>query len=182
MIETTIELQFRMKDLRELYFSRYENSVFTSYTTNGYWMVSVIFLVVSSLIYMVFLRYGGVPVIALLVVSLLITLVFIMQLIVNVNKFYLWKWGVESWVKEYSKFKHCQVIVNESSIELILDEKSIIDKWVNIKSAVTEQNYITLSGSYENYVFPSKSMRNEEFDFLKKIVRDKLKSILVNES
>lgn len=47
MIETTIELQFKMKDLRELYFSRYENSVFISYTTNGYWKISVIFLVVS---------------------------------------------------------------------------------------------------------------------------------------
>ena len=45
---------------------------------------------------MLFLRYDGVAVITLLVVSLLITLVFIMQLIINVNKFYLWKWSVES--------------------------------------------------------------------------------------
>lgn len=166
-----INLTFRRADFEELYFRNGNENLFFSPTAKTQTYI-FIFL---GLLFFFFLGYFRITNESL-ENMLFICMLWILSAIILGGKIYVvlkWKKSIKQFLDVTSKYKINKLILSETSISIIQDDKEHIEKWSEFKKADINDESIILY-SIVNYMFPRKSMTKEEYEFFKEIVRKKI--------
>ncbi len=174
MEETTIDLHFRPKDFREIYYSGGKASIFTYSGTRMYLLLTIAGALVSGLFYFLSLQSDSINFIVPCVLSVIVTLICFMMLIVAMIRYCEWKRSVEVFIKRSGSYKLNKIILNEACIQIIQDKEQNIEKWESLNSVNVQDNFISITGSATNYIFPAKSMQPVEFELLTTIIKERI--------
>ncbi len=89
----------------------------------------------------------------------------------------IWKWKrtVEAYLDKLSRIKSHKIILTTGSLCPNQDMEENIEKWSEIKTATLREDFISLIGK-ENYFFPKKSMAEDDYNYLRDFVADRMKN------
>ncbi|WP_157485923.1 hypothetical protein [Flavobacterium soli] len=166
-----IDLTFRRADFEELYFRNGNENLFFSPTAKTQTHI-FIFLGLLFLFFLVHFRITNESQENMLFVCIL----WILSAIILGGKIYTvlkWRKSIKTFLDKTSKYKINKLIVSEVSISIIQDDKEHIEKWSEFKKADINDELIILCSTV-NYMFPKKSMTNQEYELIKEIVRDRI--------
>ena len=80
----------------------------------------------------------------------------------------------DEYLDRISTVKHHKLILSSNSISMIENGVETIVKWSAFSKLVIEKNHLSLWGS-ENFVFPKKSMSEDDYSLLTEIARSQIK-------
>ena len=174
MEDLVIELSFNPENFREIYYTNGQSYLFTHKPTRSLIVIAILSALLTVAVYFLSFRFPGIS--WLIGLGLLATFSLTVYAIMAIVKFARWKRATESFLKDLSQYNSYKILATDNSIQVNLDTKTTIDRWSNIKSARIKENYILLyneTGPF--YIFPAKSMKQEEFNQLKELVKTKVR-------
>jgi hypothetical protein len=175
-----IELTNGFQSIKEIYFANGNGSVFTYRQTKTALLAALAFAVLSGFFYLLSFT-NQVVWIFLLDLSVWAVVGFILVFSFRAEKYFKWKKGVRTYLKELSKYDKQYLNLTELSFELINTDETIIEKWKNISKVSISPTHIKLnSESGSNYLFPAKSMEASKYEKLKEFISRKMKDTATN--
>ena len=167
-----IKLISDVQYFKEIYYENGQGSILTNYRTKTIFRITSVFVFLTVLFY--FLGFKEVKLSWLFGLSLFVTSICFVGLIIAAYKYYTWKANVIKYLEKVKEIKNSYVTLKSSFFELIIDEKVIIERVDNIKRTVILPSYISIVSETESYLFPAKSMTQEEFGLFKFYVEKEL--------
>jgi len=168
-----IQLSNQADYFREIYYSEGRKHLFTYAPTKKAITKTSLPLAITIIAYFVSRQYPAIS--WLIFAGALISIFMIPYMIYEIFSYFKWKRKVEAFIKRVVEEQSGILYITETSIEILSSDKSVIEKWENIKSATIQSNYILLnSKGPSDYFFTLKSMTEHEFDQLVKVVRAKM--------
>ena len=171
--EKIIDLQFSRKDFEDLYFDGKNNSILKSRYVRGSLLVLVVTvtLLIASIVQSLVTDSTS-WLVAVLVIALLFSLSAYVWQATNLIK---WRSKIRKYIDTTSKIKKNTLVLTSESLAVIQDDVETITKWTAFSTATIAHNHIYLKADTD-YLFPRKSMTDEEYDFLVELTRSKIKS------
>jgi len=167
-----IELTNGVQSIKELYFNEGKGSLFTYRKTRIPLQWTVVFIVISVLVYFLSLSSDQVPYVFIFTIASLIGL--LIRFLLNAGKYFKWKRAVNEMIKTTEGFKKVSLNVKSSGFEAVYDDQVVIEKWANFKRATISPTHIYLIQKEADYLFPASSMQESEYEALSQIVRSKI--------
>ena len=121
MQETTIRLQFRLKDFREIYYRQGRGNIFVSPKTRLNTWLTILSAAAAIALYFLSIRSDNMGYIVLLVLCFIAIVFLFIQLLVNIAKHFQWKRTIESYLQQAAAYQSNSIIVNSAAIEFIND-------------------------------------------------------------
>lgn len=170
----SITLSNYIDSIRKLYYTNGQGSLFTYKVIRkqAYYLL-LLLLVVGAFwfvatknndyIFPVFIGTIAVP-------------IYLSVIILQAFKYQKWKNTIELYVSGFKEFDTCDLILNENSFELKKAERSLFEKWTDLKEVKFFPDHISfLNGSGSAYIFPAESMTPPEFQVLSDLIKDRIK-------
>jgi hypothetical protein len=174
MEEIVIELTFRKEDFEEIYFADGNKNIFLYPPARKFLFIIIALIIFWWIIYFLSINF---PIINWLLFAIIVVIIICACYYLRIAfKYISWKNKVVKHITEISKFKYFKIILKQNSFEYNQDDDIKIEKWENIKSSRILNNSIFLVlDNQENYLFPSKSMKPEEYEKFKDFIKEKTK-------
>lgn len=169
-----IILEFDKKDFEDIYFKDNKGNYFKDPVIKYKFYsltVSILFLCFGIYYY---IKNNELGFIFISGVIFIFTLINYTQQLFEILK---WKKEVSQYLKKQEKYKNNKLHLTINYFSIIQDETESIEKWENIKKVNIFEDYIFIEGGNETYMIPNKSMKSEEYIFLKEFISKKLKSL-----
>ena len=80
---------------------------------------------------------------------------------------------IVDYLNRLSAYKTQKLILSEGALSLVQDDKETIERWTEFMKVVIDEKAISLTAS-ENYYFPKKSMKAEDYELLVTEVKSKI--------
>ena len=174
-ISFSIELINGMEAIRELYYSGGRGSIFTYKPTRTVLVTSSIFILLSGICYL-FSLSNKVEWVVLFVVNVIMALFFLFRFSQVAKKYFQWMKGVDEYLKKLSKYEKQTLTLYHNSFELSNSDETVIEKWTNIRKTSFLSSHITLNSATGTlYLFPAKSMKDSEYEYLKEFIGLRMK-------
>lgn len=169
-----INLHFRKADFEEIYFRNGSEKLFFSPTAKN----ETYFCIAMGLLFFVFLGYFVVTKKSqeLVLFFCIIWILSIIFLCVKIYALLKWKKTVNDFLDKNSNYKTNKVILSDNSLTTIQDNEEISQKWSHFNTVEINDESIRMQSDIY-YLFPSKSMTNEDYELFKDIVREKIKKL-----
>jgi len=160
--------------MQEIYYANGRDSVLSDERTKPVLLGVIIFSLLSVVLYF-FSFSNNVTWVVLFSLAVLADVAFLLFFSYRARIYFQWKKGVNSYLKELSKYGKYSLNLNAYTFELINGDKTEVEKWKNIKKATFLSTYIQLeSESGSRYVFPAKSIEPSKYEALKEFIRRKM--------
>jgi hypothetical protein len=170
----SIELTNGAKSIKEIYYANGNGSVFTNKPTKKALLGTLIFTLLSGLFYLLSFS-NQVAWIFLLVLALGGVVVYLLIFSYRAKYYFKWREGVSAHLKQVSKYDKQFLTLNDHSFELTNKDKTVIEKWKNVRKAFLSSTHMMLNcESGSQYLFPAGSMEAAKYEALKEFVRQKM--------
>jgi len=173
----TIELTFRSKDFREIYYVDQRKNIFTwPHTKKPIIILSC--LVALSVFNYIGLKNSKSPEwIFLFVIFLIVDFSVFVRLLLNTARYSQWKMGVEVYLRDLSKHPNHTLVLSDEIFELNKGDEKFIARWSGVNHVSILPNHILLKlDDQTQYIFPEKSMKSEDYELLKGFIQSKISS------
>lgn len=171
--EKVIVLKPKKQDFEEIYFSGNQGSLFFSPTTRGKTITTIIIGLILLIIFFFKDDFTKEKFGILYFVSFLFLLCAV-YLSVSVNKVSKWKKQVSAYLKNLENCKVYEIRFDNTFFTVIIDDDKETSEWKGFEYFDSNENFISLEGKY-SYMFPSKSMSKNDYNLLKKTIKEKIK-------
>lgn len=169
MNERIISLKFNKKDFEEIYFTDKKRSLFFSPKTKAL-TITFLFLSIITIVFY-FGGFWGISNWGILYLLLFFAIVNLLRLASGVLTVLNWRNSIEKYLKEMESYSKLEVIVLKDYINVVFDDKENFTHWSEFKRVIVNDKYISLEGKV-NYLFPKKSMCEEDYTFFKKSIKN----------
>jgi hypothetical protein len=160
--------------IKELYFKNGQGSVFTYSSTRVPFLLTVVFIILSTLFYLLSVSFNQVSYVVIFTLAGLFGIAMLVRFLVNAQKYYKWKKAVNAMIKTFDNYDKICLNLNSSGFEAVYDEQIVIEKWANFERATISPTHIYLVQQGADYLFPAKSMLESEYEALSQLVRSKV--------
>jgi c-di-AMP phosphodiesterase-like protein len=166
-----IELTFRRRDFEEVYYVNGQGSYTKDKNIKGAFHALLICagILMLSIIYSLLVNNYD-----LFSIVMVITVIFLIVYINRALAIRKWRKQIKNYLNDQERYECHRLFLSDNSISINQDDKETILKWNNFNSATIRDSHIWLLGK-ENLLLPAKSMKKEEYVFLKTLVSEKLK-------
>ena len=170
-----ITLIFRRSDFEELYFKDDNDKIFFSpaIKKETYSATAILLACFASILYCILSNKSW----QIIILILVFVVYKIWEFSAIINDKIKWKKSVVEYIDSVVKYNNYKIILSENAFNLISDENETIERWSEFIKAEITNEFITLRSKNENYIIPKKSVKPDEFEFLKKMVKDKINEI-----
>lgn len=169
-----IKLKYNRKDFQEIYYRNGGDKTFLNHhlkkQRTTFFIIAVIFVLTLVYILSINENFGF-----LIFVGVLLCFSFY-DWYIKASPGIKWKKEVEIYLDGLDQVRENRIILTENAFTLIQDKKETIEKWTEFKRAEIEESFISLISNTTTYLIPKKSMTSEEFQFLKTLFSEKIKS------
>jgi len=173
MEELKIELTYNPDHFREIYYQNGQGGILTYRPTRNAITYLITFTLLTAVIFVASYEWPGIS--WLIMLGLLAILIAGIYAFIVISNYQKWKNNAEVYLKDLAQYKLYILHLTTNAIEIVLDTKTFIQKWDNINAAQIYDTYIKLSGSdVPDFLFPAKSMRQDEFEKLKDFIKNKI--------
>ena len=174
MEDILIDLTFRESDFTEIYYLNGNKNIFAYSSIKKISFRILLLAIASTVIYFFSINF---PILSwLLIIGIIVIGISISRFFVLGFRYYSRKNRIDKYLKELSGIQYFRLILKGNSFESIQDSETKIEKWGNIRLSTIGDKYIWInSSSGDKYLFPAKSMKPEEFERLKELIKDKTK-------
>lgn len=170
--EKVIRLKPNRKDFEDIYFSGNQGSLFFSATTKGKTITTIAIGAILLIALLLKDNLGKENFGILYFVSFLFLLCAVF-LSVSVNNVARWKKGVNGYLKSLENCNLYEIRFNNEFFNVTIDHQEENNLWKDFLTADINDDYIALDGKY-SYMFPRKSMSKEDYNLLKKSVKENI--------
>ncbi|HWY34847.1 MAG TPA: YcxB family protein [Nitrosopumilaceae archaeon] len=176
MDELNIELKNGAETVKALYYTNGQGNIFTYKRTRWLILRTAGLLLLSIILYFVAINIPVITWIFISIISSAVALASTVNLALNTRKYLNWKKQVKEFLKVLAKYESQWLTLTYSSIEIVNNDKTTIDKWENVKHISVFSDHISIRMDDQAlYVFPAKSMEPEQFNKLKEFVKNRMK-------
>jgi len=174
MDEIKIQLKYNPDFFRELYYKNGQGSIFTYDATKKPIFISSFFITMTIILYFISLRNSSLS--WLLVIGSLAILFCLVYTSIVIVKYQRWKNNIEQYLQKLSPDDIYALNLTERSVEVVIGSSITIETWDVFKKVHIESDYLSLQKEKETaYIFPAKSMNENDFKTLSDFVREKIK-------
>jgi hypothetical protein len=171
MNEKTIPLKYSKKDFEEIYFRDNRENLFFSPITKTLTITFITLSIITIIFY--FGGFWGIDNWGMLYLLLFFLTINLIRLVIGVLAVLKWRNSIYKYLETMEKYNKIEARVLTDFINVILDDKEDFIHWNEFKRIEMNDNFIALEGKV-NYLFPKKSMSEEDYIFFK----ESLKKIL----
>lgn len=171
--EKVIRLKVNRKDFEEIYFNGNQGSLFFSSTTKGKTISTIIVGLALLITFSMKDSLSGENFGILYFISFIFLLCAV-YLSVSINKVSRWKKDVNRYLKSLETSEIYEVRFNDESFNVNLDNQEELSLWKDFEGFDINEKFISLEGKY-SYMFPKKSMSEQDYSTLKQIVKKNIK-------
>lgn len=176
MDDYKIELKDGYSTLGAIYYQGGRGSIFTNRSTKWCFTITLIFVALIVLLYMVALFHPNENWITLFEFCSLMTIVMVILSIISAIQYLLWKKPIEKYLNGLRKYESQWLTLTDSIFELTNSDSTSIEKWEAIKFVSIQQNFISISSDYHSsFIFPAKSMAPDQYIALVEFIKRKMK-------
>lgn len=172
MEERTIELNTNVHFFKEIFFKNGQGSVFRNNLTKMSFRTTLFLALMTIGFY--FLGVENADLSWLFIIFLVFTFIAFIFFAIAAVKFNSWKKTVKAYLNNVEVIKESKLTLREDLFKLQVDEKTIIERFSVIKKVTINPTYISIYGQDEHYLFPSKSMKPEEYSFFITCLKDRV--------
>ena len=163
MTPLSIRLTFRAEDFSPIYFKDGYHLVFKNPNTRNQALLTIVVGIIWLAVGIKLLAYGGPKGIFVAIsVILAITAYRVKRRIDSITR---WKTAIAAFLKKLDTPTERSLLLTPESFVYQDGTEETLENWADVLSAEIEDDYISIVGSAE-YLFPKKSMSNEEFSQL----------------
>ena len=169
----SIDLKFNRYDFEDIYFKDGKGDIFFGQTVKGCFIMLLVFtiaLILSTGYSALADQLWGIP-----IVLFFIFLISLYDYKRKISPTVKWKKQVNEYLSKVSTFKSIKISLGSDAISFVTDNEEIITKWSAFTKATINEEFITLI-SVDVFLFPKKSMTENEYQYLKDFIRDKFKN------
>lgn len=168
-----INLSFNRRDLEAIYFGNNQGNPILSLDVRTE-IISFLLCLSFFFISIIYTTYNESKS-WLILISAVLTILSFIPYFIKVRSLIAWKTSVLRFLKQNEIYVNHRLEITDHSITLVQDDTKHIYTWSAFSSAQISDSYISFSGK-ENFIFPYKSMRHEEYEQLKSVVIKHLKA------
>lgn len=164
MNERIIPLKFNRKDFEEIYFRNNQANLFFSPATKS---TTITFIVLSVLLLAFYFgNLFGLDNWGLFYLLSFFLIGCAINLFTSILAILKWKKSIYKYLKSIEKGKEIKFKISSEFINVIINENESFTKWSEFKRIEINEKFIALEGK-TNYLFPKKSMDEEDYVFFK---------------
>jgi c-di-AMP phosphodiesterase-like protein len=169
----SINLKFNRDDFKDIYFKDNRGNLFFGQTVKGHFIALLVFataLVLAIIFSELTDQLWGAS-----IVLFFIFFIALFDYLWRMSSILKWKRQVNAYLERLSKYKLHKIYLTFDSISLIQDDEETIIKWSAFTKATMSDEFISLI-STDVFLFPKKSMADEEYQYLRHFISDKFKN------
>jgi hypothetical protein len=176
----TVQLKYNPVHIREIYFNRKNRHWLHADHTRMPLRITAVLAVITLVLFLIsitqlYLRW-------LVPLSLLFFGLSFSYLIYKLAQHTGWKKSIEKYIEHILKYSVVKASFSDRGLTMQFDDDCFIENWNNISSAFIRSDHVALTNKAgETYLFPSQSMRTEEFATIRKIILASIKDAVQEE-
>ena len=170
--EKVIRLKTDKKAFEEIYYTGKQGSLFFSSITRGKTITTIIVGAVL-LLFLLFKDMLGKENVGILYFISFLFLFCAVFLSVSVNNVARWKKGVNGYLRSLENCSLYEIRFSNEFFNVAIDNQEEYSLWNDFLAADINEEYISLEGKH-SYMFPKKSMSKEDYNLLKKYIKENI--------